>query len=288
MRFEWIQITAANITDIVGLAQRCVRHDGGLAMTASKSFIERRYTGAGVETVGALENGRLVACGAVRDLPEGCGAVGLVEPTRRGRGLGSELLDRMLATAGRRSEHVRVETESLTPEADALFTCRGLRPTFAEDVFRRDLSTPFPPAPFPEGVEVRTWQKSTMADFYDAYRASFSDRPGFPNWSRQQWTDWLADDEFQPESSLVARTTDGAAIGFVACAQDFLIQVGSVPKWRHRGLGRALATDALERMRSAGGTEVFLDVNVDNPASAGLFLGLGFTVIARRARYEPR
>jgi ribosomal protein S18 acetylase RimI-like enzyme len=61
-----------------------------------------------------------------------------------------------------------------------------------------------------------------------------------------------------------------------------------VPEGRRRGLGRALAVAALERMRGRGDTEVFLDVNVNNPASAALFEGLGCRAVARRARYEEK
>ncbi|MCA2228285.1 GNAT family N-acetyltransferase [Nonomuraea aurantiaca] len=55
-------------------------------------------------------------------------------PGHRGQGLGSGLLDRLIGEA----RPVRLETESVTPEAHALFLLRGLRQTFAEDVYRRD------------------------------------------------------------------------------------------------------------------------------------------------------
>ncbi|MFD0346996.1 GNAT family N-acetyltransferase [Kitasatospora aburaviensis] len=98
---------------------------------------------------------------------------------------------------------------------------------------------------------------------------------------------WTADDEdFRPRYSLLARDADGTPVAFVTCADGFLIQLGTVPAHRTRGLGRLLATAALARMRAAREPEVFLDVNVDNPASAALFRSLGFASVARRARYE--
>ncbi|MEV6150356.1 GNAT family N-acetyltransferase [Nonomuraea sp. NPDC052129] len=296
MALEWTALSPADIPAIADLARRCVAHDGGLQATASPSFLERRY--AAGTAVGAFADGRLVACGAVRPVGDASAATGLVDPGHRGQGLGSGLLDRLIGEArpvrligeaGRvrligEARPVRLETESVTPEAHALFLSRGLRQTFAEDVYRRDLSRPLPPEPEPE-LEVQEWSRDTEGAFYEAYSASFADRPGFPGWSREEWVDWLVDDEFLPECSLVARGAGGAA-GFVACAKGFLIQVGAVPAWRRRGLARALAVAALGRMRTRGATEVFLDVNVNNPASAALFRGLGFEVIARRARYE--
>ncbi|MFD1544624.1 GNAT family N-acetyltransferase [Nonomuraea guangzhouensis] len=277
MTIEWAALSAADLPAVADLAQRCVANDGGLQTTASPSFLERRYaTGA---AVGAFAEGRLVACGAVRLVGEVSAATGLVDPAHRGRGLGSGLLDRLIEGP------VRLETESLTLQAHALFLARGFRQTFAEDVYRRDLALPFPAVPFPPELEIEEWSPGTEGSFYEAYSASFADRPGFPGWSREEWVDWLVDDEFLPECSLVARGA-GGAVGFVACAEGFLIQVGASPGWRRRGLARALAAAALDRMRTSGATEAFLDVNVNNPASAALFQNLGFEVIARRARYE--
>ncbi|MCK2220940.1 GNAT family N-acetyltransferase [Actinomadura sp. ATCC 31491] len=275
MSIEWAPLSAADLPELAGLVQRCLARDGGLPATASPSFLERRYVTG--RAVGAFAGGRLVACGAVR--PEGT-ATGLVDPDHRGRGLGSALLDRLPEGP------VRLETESLTPEADALFLARGFRRTFAEDVCRRDLARPLPAAPLPPELTVAEWSAGTEEAFHAAYSASFADRPGFPGWSREQWVDWLVDDEFLPGCSLVAREADGTPAGFVACAEGFLIQVGAVPAWRRRGLARALAVAALGRMRAAGAAEAHLDVNVNNPASAALFRGLGFEVVARRARYE--
>ncbi|MEV0200371.1 GNAT family N-acetyltransferase [Nonomuraea sp. NPDC050691] len=286
MDVEWAPLPAGDAGLIAVLAGRCLEHDGGLPETASPAYVERRYTGDGVSAVGAFGDGRLLACGAVRPGVETSVMTGLVDPAYRGLALGAGLLDRLLGMAAGRSRRLRVETESLTREAHELFLSRGFERTFAEDVHRRDLTRPLPPAPLPAGVRTEEWTAGTLDAFHAAYQGSFADRPGFPGWSRDEWIAWLVDDTFLPGCSLVARAGDGTPVGFVACAEGFLIQVGSVPEWRRRGLGAALATLALGRMRERGDTEAFLDVNVDNPASAALFRGLGFTPVARRARYE--
>ncbi|GAA3203950.1 GNAT family N-acetyltransferase [Nonomuraea roseoviolacea] len=286
MDVEWAPLSAGDAARIAGLAGRCLEHDGGLPETASPAFLERRYTGDGVSAVGALADGRLLACGAVRPGPGTTVMTGLVDPAYRGLGLGSGLLDRLLGMAPDGPGRLRAETESLTREAHELFASRGFERTFAEDVHRLDLARPLPRAPLPAGVRVEEWTAGDLDAFYAAYRGSFADRPGFPGWSRDEWIGWLTDDTFLPACSLVARAGDGTPVGFVACAEGFLIQVGCVPRWRRRGLGAALATLALGRMRERGDTEAFLDVNVDNPASAALFRSLGSTPIARRARYE--
>ncbi|MGN9844002.1 GNAT family N-acetyltransferase [Nonomuraea sp. H19] len=287
MGVVWAALAPANITEIADLAHKCMTHDGGLEATTSQAFLARRYAGAEVTAVGAFDDGHLIACGAVRPVKDAAALVGLVDPDHRGRGLGSRLLDQLIDVGKQRSRRLQVETELLTPEAHELFVSRGFTQAFAEDVYRCDLTFSLPPFPLPQDIRVEEWTEGNQGAFYAAYRASFADRPGFPGWSQTQWADWLVDDEFLPQCSLVAQTSDGTPVGFVACAQGFLIQVGAVPEWRRRGLGRALAVAALERMRKNGDTEVFLDINVNNPASAALFQGLGFSAIARRARYEP-
>lgn len=288
MTIHWRELVPADLGSVAGLAQRGAAVDGGLAATTSERFLERRYTGPETAGVGAFEADSLIACGAVRPAGDAVTAVGQVDPEHRGRGLGSELLDRLIAEARPRAGKLRIETESLTPEAHQLFISRGLRQTFAEDVLRRELREPFGAEPLPDEVTVEEWSEGNRGDFFDAYQRSFADRPGFPGWSAEQWIEWTAaDEEFLPSCSLLVRGADGSPAGFVTCAEGFLIQVGVVPEWRQRKMGRALAVAALERMRQADPQgEVFLDINVNNPASAALFAGIGFAAIARRARYE--
>ncbi|MER7704927.1 GNAT family N-acetyltransferase [Kitasatospora sp. NPDC097605] len=268
---------------VLAVVRRCLAVDGGLPVTGEPSFVDRRYDGPGAVRIGAYEDGRLVACGAARPLIGRWSLVGAVDPDVRGRGLGGELLDRLMAVA---ETVVQVETEALTPATEQLFRSRGLRQVFAEDVFRLGPEAPLEQTVLPDGVRVEEWGAGTRGAFYEAYCASFADRPGFPGLTLEQWVSWLVEDDFRPGASLVARDAKGTPVGFVACAEGFLVQVGTVPGWRRRGLGRALAVTALERLRAAGDAEVFLDVNVNNPASAALFRELGFTRVTRRARFE--
>jgi mycothiol synthase len=285
---DWISLTDGRLPGIVDLYRRCLAVDGGLPASASAEFVRNRYAGRAVTAVGACDAaGELVAAGSVRRARGFVLATGQVAPAHRRRGLGAELLDRLLDAGRGMDGRLAVETESLTADADALFTSRGLRRSFAEDVFRLAPATPLPAARLPGGVAAEEWTGRNEEAFYEAYRASFAERPEFPGWTQQQWAAWTTDDDFRPGHSLLARAPDGSPAGFVTCARDFLIQVGTVPRWRGRGLARALAVAALARMRAAGAGEVFLDVNVDNPASAALFRGMGWRPVARRARYTP-
>ncbi|MEV4637150.1 N-acetyltransferase [Actinoplanes sp. NPDC049548] len=212
---------------------------------------------------------------------------GLVDPEFRSRGLGGRLLDWGLTEAARLGGAVTVETESLTARSRQLFAGRGLRQVFAEDVLRFDLGARgVPEVAWPSGTTVREWSDADAERFFRVYDAAFRERPGFPGWSAAQWiADVVDDDEFRPGWSLLASVPGLGDAGFVTAAVGWIVQVGVVPAARGRGLGAALVTEALRRMRSNGAEEAWLDVNVDNPA-AGLYRRLGFEDRGRRARFQ--
>ena len=78
---------------------------------------------------------------------------------------------------------------------------------------------------------------------------------------------------------------DDVPVGFIVCADGWIVQLGMRPEWRKRGIGSALMIEALTRFRSAGTDHVLNDVNVNNPDAARLYKQLGFQRIGRRARY---
>jgi mycothiol synthase len=180
---------------------------------------------------------------------------------------------------------LRLTTEALTPPAERLYLRHSFTRQFAEDVMRRDLRAALPEAPFPPGVTISTWAPELAGHFFEAYQAAFRERPGFPGWSAQEWVEWATGDAgFQPAMSLLAR--DGERpIGFIVCDDAWIVQVGTHPAWRGRGLGAALVVEALRRFQAAGAAHVTLDVNDNNPGAARVYARLGFEVIGRRARY---
>jgi ribosomal protein S18 acetylase RimI-like enzyme len=295
---EWTALTAADVPRIAALATRCLAADGGLPLAAGESFLGRRFAGPDVRALGAVVGGAMVAAGAVRvrdgdgdgdadaDGATRASTTAFVDPAWRGRGFGARLLDWCLATGRDLGDRVVVETESLTSEAAGLFAGRGLRQVFAEDILRFDLaSQALPEAPLPGEVTVAEWTPELVERFFAAYRGSFADRPGFPGWSAGRWIKWIAaDDDFRPQWSLLATVDGEGDVAFIACAQDWVVQVGVLPGHRGRGLGPALVVEALRRMRSSGATEALLDVNVNNPAGR-LYRRLGFADVGRRARY---
>ncbi|MEV4418206.1 GNAT family N-acetyltransferase [Catellatospora sp. NPDC049609] len=272
-------LAADAVPAVSRLAARCLAADGGLPLAAGEGFTARRYAAEGGLAIGAYgPDGGLVAAAAIRPTGSTVTGTALVDPAARGRGLGAAALDWCLAGAD------VIETESLTDAAAALFAARGLTQSFAEDVMRHDLKE-IPDVALPDGVSLAGWAPDTVGRFHAAYRASFADRPGFPDWDQEQWTGWLVDDDFRPPWSLLAVDASGADLGFVVCGDGWLVQVGTTPAARGRGVGAALTVAALRAAAADGASEMLLDVNVNNPVAAALYHRLGFTTLGRRARY---
>ncbi len=258
--------------------------------------LSARLAGA---SIGAFEvAGRLVASTAVQPThtPEEYRAtiVGQVHPAYRKRGFGTFLLRWSIAEASRlldtcspnRAHVLQLSTESLSAGAVHLFERHGFKQRFAEDVMRRDLDAPLPDVAVPPGIRLATWVPALASQFFTVYQAAFRERPGYPDWSQEEWIAWLetGGDDFRPELSLLAYQDD-VPVGFIVCADRWIIQMGVRPEWRERGIGSALVAEVLRRFRAAGGDHVLLDVNVNNPCAARLYEQLGFQPVGRRARY---
>jgi len=306
LHITWRPLQPADLGAITALTSACLAVDGGLPLAASADFVEGRYLSAPADaTIGALDrNGRFVACTAAR-LAEGPEEyrgliVGQVHPAYRRRGLGSFLMRwglvqarKLLATCPADRAHILcIATESLSEASAELYARYGFTQQFGETVMRRSLARPLPDRLVPHDITIETWTPSLAGQFFEAYQASFRDRPGFPGWSAKEWIEWVAeDDTFLPELSLLARRNpnegsgDGRPIGFIVCGEDWIVQVGVQPEERGRGIASALVVEALRRFRAAGREHVLLDVNVNNPVAERVYARLGFEAIGQRARF---
>ncbi|MCZ7440163.1 GNAT family N-acetyltransferase [Micromonospora sp. WMMC241] len=277
----WRELGEADLPALAGLAEAALAVDGGLPLLTTAPLLRARLLQP--RTLGAWRGGDLVAAVSVGADRNPVTATGLVHPAWRGRGIGARLLDRAEEQAG--GADLLLTTETWTADAEALFVARGYTRTFLEWVLRHDLDAP-PDVPAPDGVTV---EPATLGpELFDAYRASFADRPGFVEPAADEWLGDLRDDEdYRPELSLIARGPDGEAAGFVTVLGDWIDQVGVVPGWRGRRIGAYLVARVLRGLAEAGADAAWLCVNDDNPA-AGLYRRLGFRDAGRRARYLRR
>ena len=207
---------------------------------------------------------------------------GLVHPSARRQGIGESLMRWAVENAGKAA--LLVESESCTDDADALYARYGLVRVFAENVLRHDLAD-VPVVALPNRVEIVAVADADEQELFDAYRNSFADRPGFREPTPTAWLADLHEDvEWRRDLSVLVRDEHGHPVGFVNVLGTWLDQVGVVPAWRGRGLGAYLVSSRLEGLKRAGADEVWLCVNVNNPAEI-LYHRLGFRRYGTRARY---
>lgn len=275
---EWSPLTPADLDALVGLARACLIRDGGLPLLVEPDFLTALLL-AGEGLAGRDETGDIVAAAALDGLRRT--ATGLVHPSLRRQGIGEQLVSwcRERATGP-----LQVRIENVSPEAESLMADARMTRVMAETVMRHRLRE-IPSVPLPDGVVVEPFGPETAALFHAAYRASFGDRPGFPDPPLAAWVASLSEDgDFRPADSRVA-LADGDPAGFVTLSTDWVDQVGVVPPWRGRGLGAHLVARSLTALRKAGSKRVWLCVAVDNPAHE-LYLRLGFKDRGHRALYQ--
>lgn len=91
------------------------------------------------------------------------------------------------------------------------------------------------------------------------------------------------------DADLIGATAEGRLVGYAITwtimDQAELGNVAVMGEVRGRGLGRTLVLAALERVRSRGARECFLEVRESNHTARRLYESLGFVAIGRRRRY---
>lgn len=265
------------LTELRDLARACLEVDGGLPLLTDDGLLRARLLSGETRELRA-EDGGLVGAASVVVREDGASTSGLVHPDHRGRGLGRDLLSWAVERAA--GAPLTVTCENVSPSAERLYARFGLECFFAESVLRHPLRD-VPRVACPDGVSVVPVLGSSPADLFAAYVGAFSDRPGFPDPTEEEWLEELTeDDEWRRDVSAVALAGDGAPIGFVNVLGSWIDQVGVVPAWRGRGLGAHLVARALGALDA----EAWLSVNVDNPAQ-DLYLSLGFERYGVRGRW---
>ncbi len=303
---EWRPIDRNDLDAVVELARACYQVDGGLSFLFEPDAIQSRYfPGEAGKGFGAfMPDGRAAACTTVNVIGDPgnqrARIIGQVRSDLRKKGIGTYLMrwsqvqaQNLLAGSAAVPAVMQVATESLTEPAHHLYLKCGFERVFEELVMARDLHQPLPFRPLPSDVTITEWQPDLADQFFQAYHASFRERPGFPGYSAKEWINRVTENDLKPEWSLLARV-DGVPVGFVIGNIELTIdppgghiwQVGVVPAQRRRGISSALLVEMMRRMQAEGALTALLTVNVNNPGAELAYSQLGFSTIGRRARYE--
>jgi len=280
---SWQPLRDDDLPALTDLALCCLERDGGLPLLATEPMLRQLFL-SGQSIGGRDETGELITAASVFvDRSGRRSASALIHPSTRSQGIAEELLT--WCREHSRGSRLRIVAETTSPESERFLADNGLRRTFAEHVMRHSLQE-IPRAPRPKGVQTYPWTEDTQRLFHTAYRRSFATRPGFPDTPEDAWVHGTADDDgFRPDQSRVAVDRLGHVAGFVTISDNWVDQVGVVPRWRGHALGAHLVARSLRVMARSGWSEAWLAVNVDNPAH-DLYVRLGYRDAGMRARYE--
>ena len=234
---------------------------------------------------------------------------GSVDPARRGEGIGTRLVEAMIA----RADEVHTERHpdlparytlsapSANTAQEELLGTFGLVPERWNFQMRIQLGALGPQRELPKGLETRRYEASYAAAVHAAHNEAFADLPNFTPATDVMWRHWVTDSRnFRPELSLVVVETSRAE-RVVAYLQSYeydayfqatgrreayIGRLGTLREFRGRGLASALLRHALALYREAGFEEASLDVDSENPTGAlGVYRRAGFAVESRWTNY---
>ena len=233
---------------------------------------------------------------AMREEPAVVDCWGVVHPRRRGRGIGSSLVDltderasRLLA--GLPSGRFRHAISAGDDAAAALLKARGLRPVRHFWHMQIDLTGPLEPGPAPEGVEVTGIDSGDLPAIHGVIDEAFADHFGH---HAEPFERWMAEQEASPSHDpalwLLARAEGrpvGTLTGHVGGDHGWVDYLGVLTACRGRGAGMALLRRSFATFADRGVRRVILNVDAENSTGAtALYERAGMRVINRWDLWE--
>jgi len=240
------------------------------------------------------EGGELVALGWVEKHEDTGIAVGVVHRQRRGRGLGSKLVERSeerLRALGVQ----RIHNVSLAPDVAAppLLSGRGYHEVRRFWEMTIELGDDLPPDPtLPEGLQLEPFSSELAPAFHAALEEAFADHWGhrpvrFEDW----WQRQLARPDHDPSLWFVVRS-DGEVVAATRNDPErsgggWIGALGVRPAWRSRGLAKALLLRSFREFHARGQRRVGLGVDSENATGATkLYESVGMVVDTEQVVWE--
>ena len=240
------------------------------------------------------EDGRLVAAGWVEKHHDTGIAIGIVHRERRGRGLGSELVDR--SEERLRALGVgRVHAVTLAPDAAArpLLTGRGYREVRRFWEMTIELGDDPPPEPLlPEGFRIESFSSELARAFHGALEEAFAEHWEYqPEPFEEWWERQVARPDHDPSLWFVVLTGEDVA---AATRNDpersgggWIGALGVRADWRGRGLAKALLLRSFREFHQRGQRRVGLGVDSENATGATkLYESVGMVVDSEQVVWE--
>ena len=202
----------------------------------------------------------------------------VVDPVRRGAGLGGRLAAQALAG---HDGPLRAWSHGGHPAAAALAARHGFARVRDLWVMRRPTALALPAARDLPGIVVRGYRDEDAEEVVRVNAAAFAHHPEQGSMDAAGLATRMAEPWFDPAGLLVA--VDGRRVLGFHWTKQHSASLGEVyvvaidPSAQGRGLGRALTLAGLEHLAGLGVASVLLYVESDNAAALAVYSGLGFT-----------
>jgi len=222
-----------------------------------------------------LDGERVVAFGSLDDRGELWRIDGYVHPEEQGRGLGTELVAALEATAAARGAK-RIQTSVVEPDerGHLLLAGRGYRSVRIFRELRIDLDAAPEPPVWPDGLVPAEFDPEHDATaFHAAQEEAFAEHWEFRPRDVERWRELHIETErFDPSLWRVVRAGAEIAAGAICEADRYgggwVTVLFTRRSWRGRGVGRALILDAFCKFRDRGEPSAGLGVDAENPTGA--------------------
>ena len=228
----------------------------------------------------------------------------VVQPDARGLGIGQALLDwaegRTVDIAAGRPTDRRTWFNGNAyhgdTEIEEAFAARGYVAVRWDTEMLRPTLDRVDDVPLADGYEIRTPEAHELPAVHAMAMSAFADDWGQHEANEYRLEDWLTGPLFRRDLLVVAwkgnepaalvenvledRAADGSVRGL-------LDSVCTHPRDRRLGLARACIVESLRRLRDAGATSAYLNVDTDNENRAyALYESCGFRVASGSATYR--
>jgi mycothiol synthase len=152
--------------------------------------------------------------------------------------------------------------------------------------YSRSLNEPIPEFPLPQGYTIRCVHgKHEVEELVTLHRAAF----GTDHMTIEQRLAMMSTPDYVPELDLVAVAPDGELAAFCVCGISVLDKdygttdpIGTHPKAQRLGLGKAIVSEGLLRLKSCGAKSAKLGTSSENIAMQNLAASLGFICILEK------
>ncbi len=224
-----------------------------------------------------------------------CYLFGGVHPEARHHGIGTELIDHLIARASERLRALssrrlvmRTHRPSTSTAAASILSARGF--TVARYFTDMHRSTTEPPTvDLPDGYEIATWDNERAEELRELKNLAFSDHWGSTPSSVESWDETISSSPTRLDLSRTVSTANGEIVGLLLTRRHpsddeilgapyaWMDLIATHPAHRGRGIAAAMIADALRAYREEGISRAALEVDADSPTGAHrLYTNLGF------------